>query len=238
MKILFCCLFLISCSSKSWRDASRESAGIAKKAELQKQDIFQIYYARAYSWRGYFAVHPWIAWKKSTDKEYSVAQVTSWNLRRTKSTAISLKKDLPDRNWFGSTPTLLFEAKGKKAEVIIGQVQKLIENYPFKSQYRIWPGPNSNTFVAYLIQNIKEIKIELPAHAIGKDYLGPSEFITSGPSGTGFQASLFGLLGLSMGLGEGVEVNLLGLNFGIDIWTPAIKIPFIGRLGFADKPID
>jgi hypothetical protein len=32
---------------------------------------------------------------------------------------------------------------------------------------------------------------------------------------------------------EGIEVNLLGLNFGIDFKSPALKLPGIGRLGLA-----
>ena len=51
------------------------------------------------------------------------------------------------------------------------------------------------------------------------------------PSGTGFQFSIYGLLGLTLGLNEGIEVNIIGLNFGLDFLRPAIKIPFAGRLG-------
>ena len=79
--------------------------------------------------------------------------------------------------------------------------------------------------------------VELPAHAVGKDYFGPSQFFATTASETGFQFSAFGLLGLSVGLAEGVEVNLLGLHFGVDFWTPALKLPIVGRLGFKDKSI-
>ncbi|MNY42157.1 hypothetical protein D3C86_1770210 [compost metagenome] len=40
-----------------------------------------------------------------------------------------------------------------------------------------------------------------------------------------------------MGLAEGIEINLLGMSFGIDFARPAIKLPFVGRLGFKDKPL-
>jgi len=30
---------------------------------------------------------------------------------------------------------------------------------------------------------------------------------------------------------EGVEVNLLGLTFGLDFKNPAIKLPIVGRIG-------
>ena len=43
--------------------------------------------------------------------------------------------------------------------------------------------------------------------------------------------SLFGLLGLSMAREEGLEINLLGLTFGLDPLDFALKLPGIGRLG-------
>lgn len=224
-------LTLTTCSSKSWRDASRKSAGIAPKASELKEDIVLIYYARAFSWRGYFGIHPWISFKEKNEKEFKVAQVTSWNIRR-EGSAISYKTDIPDRLWYDSFPNLLFEARGDKATKIIKQVKKLIKEYPFKDHYRVYPGPNSNTFVSYIIRNIDEIDCELPTTAIGKDYFGPKTFISNTPSNTGFTLSAFGMLGLTLGLYEGVEINLLGLNFGIDFYYPALKLPFIGRIGF------
>ncbi|MDA9189531.1 DUF3750 domain-containing protein [bacterium] len=234
MRVLIIILLFSSCSSKSWREASRESVHIAPKASELKEAIFQIYYARAFSWRGAFGVHPWIAWKSLEDKSYTVAQVTSWNRRRSKST-VSVVEDLPDRMWFDHRPHLLLEIRGEQAQEIIAQLPKLISEYPFQDSYTLWPGPNSNTFVSYIIRNIDEIKIELPPHAIGKDYFGASQFFSKTASQMGYQFSLFGLLGLSVGVGEGIEFNILGLNFGIDFYTPALKLPFIGRLGFDDK---
>lgn len=232
--LLLLSLALTSCTSKSWREASRESAGIAPKASELKEDIVQIYYARAYSWRGYFGIHPWIAWKEKEEKQYTVAQVTSWNVRKM-GTAISVAKDLPDRQWFGSMPKILIEVRGKEARKIIKQVKVLIKNYPFKDKYRVWPGPNSNTFISFLIRNIEKLNIELPPHAVGKDYFGATTFASKTASETGFTLSAFGILGLTIGIAEGIEVNLFGIHLGIDFWTPALKLPIIGRLGFADK---
>ena len=229
-------LLISSCSSKDWRSASRESAGIAVKAKDQKEDIFQIYYARAFSWRGYLAVHPWVAWKLENEDEYTVAQVTSWNIRRTGS-AISVSKDLPDRKWFDNNPTILYEVKGPGARAIIEKTKKLISGYPYKDKYTLWPGPNSNTFVSHIIRSIDELPLELPPHAVGKDYLVTNTILSESPSNKGVQFSLYGLFGLTLGIEEGLDVNILGLNFGIDLWRPALKLPFIGRLGFPDKSI-
>ncbi|PIP96091.1 MAG: hypothetical protein COW00_20060 [Bdellovibrio sp. CG12_big_fil_rev_8_21_14_0_65_39_13] len=228
--------FLSSCSSKNWKEASRESIGIAPKASELTEEIVQIYYARAFSWRGIFGIHPWIAWKEKSDDQYTVAQVTAWNVRQ-QGTAVRVEKDLPDRRWYDSPPKMLYEARGEKAHKIIIQLKNLIKTYPFKDRYTVWPGPNSNTFVAYMIRNIDELDIELPASAIGKDYLGATSFLSNTASNTGFTLSAFGLLGFTLGAVEGVEVNLFGLHFGVDFWTPALKLPLIGRLGFSDKSL-
>ena len=234
-KIFFIVLVILSsCSSKSWTEASRESVGIAPKAPELNEDIVQIYYARAFSWRGIFGIHPWIAWKERADEQYTVAQVTAWNIRR-QGTAIRVEKDLPDRRWFDSAPHILFEVRGKKASKIIVQLKELIKTYPFKDRYVVWPGPNSNTFVSYMIRHIDELDIELPATAIGKDYFGRTSFVSNTASNTGFTVSAFGLLGFTLGAGEGLELNLFGLHFGLDLWTPALKLQLIGRLGFPDK---
>lgn len=225
-----------SCSSKNWQDASRESVGIAPTVSELKEDIFILYYARAFSWRGYFGVHPWMAWKRKNEKQYTVAQVTAWQLRGSNS-SISVTKDIPDRKWFDSAPTELLQVRGDKALKIIKQVEALIPTYPFSDRYSVWPGPNSNTFVAYMLRNIDELELELPATAVGKDYLGNNQFFSKTPSNTGFQLSAFGLLGFSLGFAEGVELNLLGVHIGLDIWTPALKLPIIGRLGFSDKSL-
>jgi hypothetical protein len=40
-----------------------------------------------------------------------------------------------------------------------------------------------------------------------------------------------GVLGVTASAVEGLELNVLGLTFGVDRWPPAIKLPLVGRLG-------
>ena len=75
-----------------------------------------------------------------------------------------------------------------------------------------------------------ELKLDLPPTAIGKDYLG-SSLIKRTISGTGFQFSMGGLLGVVASWEVGLEFNIFGLVFGIDPLDPAIKLPMIGRIG-------
>ena len=231
MIFLFC-----GCSYRHWSEASRESINIATPAAEQKETIFQIYVARAYAWRGHLGVHPWVAWKRPADKEYTVAQVTAWGISRTGS-AVSVKQDLPDRMWFDNPPSIIFTATGRQADKIIQQTEKLIQQYPFKAVYRVYPGPNSNTFVDYIIRNTPELTVELPPTSIGKDFLVDSYLVDWSPGGKGVQVSAWGLLGFTVGATEGLELNLLGMTFGFDFLRPALKLPFVGRLGFKDAPL-
>jgi hypothetical protein len=75
------------------------------------------------------------------------------------------------------------------------------------------------------------LRADLPATAIGKDYLGIA-LMAKTPSGTGVQLNAFGVLGALAGVEEGVELNVLGLTFGIDPLDFALKLPLAGRVGW------
>ena len=103
--------------------------------------------------------------------------------------------------------------------------------YPYKDDYRTWPGPNSNTFLAHVAREVPELSLDIPASAIGKDYRPWYRPIGYAPSGTGVQISILGLLGATVAAEEGIEFNVLGLAFGVDFLRPALRLPAIGRLG-------
>jgi hypothetical protein len=75
------------------------------------------------------------------------------------------------------------------------------------------------------------LRLDLPPTAIGKDFLPGGAVLATSPSGLGVQLSLLGLAGVLVGWEEGLEVNLLGLTFGLDLKEPALKLPGAGRLG-------
>jgi len=81
---------------------------------------------------------------------------------------------------------------------------------------------------------VPELGVDLPATAIGKDYLGRSVF-GSAPSGRGYQISLGGLLGIAASGVEGLELNILGLNIGLG--PSGLKLPLIGRIGPTLVPV-
>ncbi|SDW70648.1 DUF3750 domain-containing protein [Nitrosomonas communis] len=216
-----------------WQTASRESVGLAPKPEQTPEAIIQVYGARAYGWRGYFGIHTWIAVKPSLARTYTVYEVIGWYLRRGGS-AVSIHQQQPDRRWFGNMPILLAEKRGEGVDALIDRIEEAALSYPYAREYTMWPGPNSNTFTAWIARAVPELALDLPPTAIGKDYLG-SSMTAVAPSGGGWQWSLFGLLGVIVSEVEGFEINLLGLTFGFSHSPVAIKLPLIGRIALNEQ---
>ncbi|XGC81432.1 DUF3750 domain-containing protein [Bdellovibrio bacteriovorus] len=219
-----------------WRSADRSSIGIAPTPKEETRAMVQVYSARTYGWKGNLAVHSWIAVKKKNAVQYDVYEVMGYYARHGMK-VVRLTHRQPDQKWFGNEPMLHFDLRGDEAEKMIPHVEKAIESYPYPNSYRIWPGPNSNTFVSHVMRNTPGLYASLPPHAVGKDWIGKGQPVGFSESGTGVQLSLFGLLGATVGVEEGIELNLLGMSFGIDFANPAIKLPFVGRLGMKDKAL-
>lgn len=236
MLLAFITLMFLSCTHTDWRTADRSSVGIAPKPEEAREAIVHVYGARAINWRGNFSLHCWIATKEKDADHYITYHVTGFRIE-SRGTSVQIEPDIPDRKWFGSAPYLIEELRGPKAEAAIPKIRQAAQDYPNAKVYRAWPGPNSNTFISHIIRNVPELGVELPPNAIGKDWIEDGDFFAFSESGTGVQFSAFAVLGLTVGLAEGLEVNILGLNFGVDLWRPALKLPIVGRLGFADAPV-
>jgi hypothetical protein len=218
----------------NWRQASRAPVGLAPDPAATPDAVVQVYGARAVRWRGYFGVHTWVAAKRTHAPAFTVYEVTGFRVRRGGS-AVTVSQRAPDGRWFGSAPELLADVRGSGVDAIIDRIEGAVAAYPYQHSYRIWPGPNSNTFTAFVMRAVPELRVDLPAHAVGKDYLG-AHVVAFSPSGTGVQANLFGVFGLLAGLEEGVELSVLGLTFGIDPNDLAVKLPLAGRLGFG-RPV-
>ena len=192
--------------------------------------IVQVYAARAARWRGVFGVHTWIAYKKAGASQYVRAEVIGWGARYKESVVVT-RNGIPDQYWYGYKPELLADIRGDKAEDAIARIEDSIDRYPYANRYSVWPGPNSNTFTAHVLRDVEEIEVDLPPTAIGKDYIDGVGFMRT-PSSMGYQLSAFGLLGAALALEEGLEINILGANYGFDLNLPALRLPCIGRLGF------
>ncbi len=216
-------------AGQDWWTSRRDSTGIAPDpAQLAQTAIVQVYAAPTYGWRGLVAVHPWIIFKRAGETRYSRYDVIGWG----SGSVIRRDYALPDGFWFGSRPRLLADHRGPRAQAMIPRIEAAIKSYPYPYTYRAWPGPNSNTFMAHIGRKVPELGLDLPANAIGKDYRTLTHPLGLPPSGKGVQLSLLGVLGLTLGVKEGVEVNILAINLGVDFISPALRLPFIGRLGY------
>ena len=223
-------VFVGACTSTSdWRNASSEPAGLAPAAASEREAIVQVYAARTFGWRGLFGVHTWVAAKPTNADAYRVYEVIGWRLRSSRS-AVVVSARPPDARWYGSFPELIAEKRGAGVDAVIERIEKAAASYPYAERYAAWPGPNSNTFTAWVLRAVPELKVDLPSTAIGKDYLGES-IGSSAPSGSGYQLSVLGLLGVTASGVEGLEINVLGLIFGINPFDPSLKLPLVGRLG-------
>ena len=218
----------------SWSQMRRDSSQQAPDPAMTDGAVIQVYAARAARWRGAFGVHSWIAVKRSDERYYTRIEVMGYMLRWHGET-VRIRSGRADSYWYGSRPHLLRTIQGgAKVDALIDRLITAAEAYPYNEQYQVWPGPNSNTFIAWLGRKVPELQLELPPTAIGKDYTPPGKVAQRPPSGAGVQLSLGGLLGVLLAPEEGIELNVLGLTAGIDAYPPAIKLPGLGRIGYSD----
>ena len=210
-----------------WRMADRSSSGLLPPAAEHPSALVRILSARTVSWRGIVASHSWIVVKRAGAAPYRRFDYAAWG------EPISIDRFVPDGRWFGAMPELVFAADGAAAAAMLPRIDAVIASYryPRPGDYRAWPGPNSNTFVAALMSAVPEMRASLPSTAIGKDFPYDGRMVGLTPSGTGFRVNVGGYLGLTAGWVEGIEVNILGAVAGLDVRRPGIKLPALGRLG-------
>jgi len=163
-------LLLAGCSTdKDWRTASRESAGLAPAPAGTNEAILQIYGAKAWGWRGWFAIHTWISAKHTGETSYTVYDVVGWRSHRNRP-VLRIEHDIPDRYWYGEKPQIIKEFRGKGVDTLIDSVDRAARAYPWKTTYKAFPGPNSNTFTGWIASKVPELELDLPFSAIGSGY--------------------------------------------------------------------
>jgi hypothetical protein len=219
--------FALSDHPRSFREADWSSIGSLPPATDYPGARVLVLSGRTGGWKGVFAVHSWIVLKRADAPHWTRYDVVGWG------NPVRINGWAPDGRWFGDRPRVVVDVHGAEAERLIPKIESAVKDYRFAKagDYRVWPGPNSNTFTATVMRAAPELAAVLPSNAIGRDFRnGPYIGLTD--SGTGFEVNLWGLLGLRAGWVEGFEINFLGLVAGIDIRHPALKLPGYGRLGF------
>ena len=217
---------------RSWRDADWSSTGSLPSAADFRPARVLVMTGQTGGGKGAVSVHSWVVLKRENARTWTRSDVVGWG------SPVRLNGWAPDGRWYGNQPSVLADISGAEAGALIPKIEDAVKRYQYASagDYRIWPGPNSNTFVATVLRAVPELGVTLPPNAVGRDFR-PAPYLGLSDSRTGVEASLWGLLGVKVGWVEGVEVNVLGLVAGVDLRHPALKLPAFGRLGLFDNAI-
>jgi hypothetical protein len=218
-------LYSLGDGPRSWRDADWSSTGSLPPASAHPQARVLVLSGRTGGLKGIVSVHSWIVLKPCNARSWSRYDVVGWGM------PLRLNNWAPDGRWFGNRPQVVADLSGDAAEAMIPAIMAAIRSYPYRhaGDYRLWPGPNNNTFVATVLRAVPKLGAALPPNAVGRDfralpYLGLSD------SGTGIEANLWGVFGIKLAWVEGIEVNLFGLVAGFDLRRPGVKLPGFGLI--------
>jgi hypothetical protein len=216
---------------RSWRDADWSSTGLLPPASYYKPARVIVFTGKAGAWKGIFAVHSWIVFKPAGAKEWTRYDVVGWG------NPVRNNGWPPDGRWFGSTPVAIADVSGADAEKLIPRIEAAVAAYRFShaGDYRVWPGPNSNSFTATILRALPELGVALPPNAVGRDFRS-GVYAGRTDSGTGVELNFAGFAAVKLGWVEGIEVDLLGLVAGLDLRHPGIKLPGFGRIG-VESPV-
>lgn len=75
----------------------------------------------------------------------------------------------PDAGVGGGPSRVVAQWRSGDAHNLLEALKSAEKTYPFRDRYLPWPGPNSNTFVAWVLRRAG-IEFALPWKAIGKDF--------------------------------------------------------------------
>jgi hypothetical protein len=129
----------------------------------------QLRYASLPSVLGLFASHYWFVVLDGAKAE----RWEVWQTRNAGGRAVGhVHRDLkpPDAGVGGGPARVAAEWSGEAAAKIRDVLEKA-EAYPFCFRYRYWPGPNSNTYAAWVLRQAG-IHHALPRRAVGWRYCG------------------------------------------------------------------
>jgi len=219
-------LYAVGDDPRSWRDADWSSTGLLPRAADYGPARVIVFTGTTGAWKGVFSVHSWVVFKRAGDKRWTRYDVVGWG------EPVRANNWPPDGRWYGNMPVAIADLSGAGAETLIPRIEEVVKDYAYAraGDYRIWPGPNSNSFTAAILRSMPELGIALPPNAVGRDYRD-GFYIGRTDTGTGVEINLGGYAGIKVGWVEGVEVNLLGLVAGLDLRHPGVKLPGYGRIG-------
>ncbi len=210
----------------SWRDADWSASGVLPEARSGGEPVIHVMAARTGGYKGIVSVHSWLIIKRPGASEYDRYDVVGWGQ------PVRHNGYPPDGRWYSNAPEIVHTVRGNAAAQAIPKLEAAIRSYRWskRGDYKIWPGPNSNSFVASVLAQVPELGARMPPTAIGRDFPVDGKWIGRGPAG-GWRLTLNGFAGVTFGAVEGLEMHLMGLVAGVDVARPALLLPGFGRLG-------
>lgn len=210
----------------NWREADWSSSGLLAEADASDDPAIYVFSAKTGGLKGAVASHAWIV-LKTRGGSYERFDKVGWGM------PIRQNHRPADAFWYSNRPRIVSAVHGEAAERLMPKVREAIAGYPFAMAggYRIYPGPNSNTFVAHVLRTVPELGAVLPPDAVGRDYPTDGSVLRIDEDGRDVHLSYKGLIGMAAGARSGFEVHLFGLVAGIDVVKPGIKLPALGTIG-------
>jgi Protein of unknown function (DUF3750) len=217
---------------ENWKVASWASSGVLPRADTVKPATVIILASRTGNWKSIFAEHMSIVVKPEDAATWTRYDVVGWGNPVRKNAYVA------DALWYGNTPRVIYRNEGANAARLIPAIEASIAHYPFqkKGSYTVWPGPNSNTFVSWVVRHTNGLDVELSSVAVGKDWLGSGFSSAPAPSKSGYTVTFGGYFGGTLAWEEGLELHVLGSTIGIDPGDLAIKLPALGKLSLIAGP--
>src|SRR5262245_54346456 len=138
----------------AWSEADWSSANLLPPARTKPTALVQVYAARTGRWKGIFAHHCWIVVKPRDATRYTRYDKVAWGR------PVKVDGWAPDARWYGHRPVRVGSVEGAAAEALIPKIRAAIADYPHNTShgYRVWPGPNSNSFVAHVLSAVPEAR--------------------------------------------------------------------------------
>ncbi len=210
----------------SWREANWGTSGILPAPKTDEAAIY-VMAARTGGMKGAISVHTWLVLKKPGEDAYERYDKVGWG-RPVRHNAYSA-----DGYWYSNQPWIAHAIYGDRAKSLLPKIEAAIVSYPHADNggYVVWPGPNSNSFVAHVLDTVPELGARAPSNATGRDFAPSYVSLRLSPDWRDVHLTFGGYVGFAVGLRSGLEVHFMGLAAGLDVMRPGIKIPSIGRIG-------
>ena len=149
--------------------------------KLIKKDKYQVFlFSSQLPYPLNFIIHTWfVTSNKGKISRWEIWQSknkckTSWNHLHLNlfPTSEGMRKSYFTSKYIYNS-TLINKIEGNKnstAHKMLNLIEKESKNYPYNNKYFPFPGPNSNTFTQWIIDQFPKANFKLPKNALGKKY--------------------------------------------------------------------